>query len=90
MEKFIIVLLLLNLGNLLAQKPYTYKATYRLEYQVDSTDIISIKSETGVLYLGNGHSRYSSLGKAVKDSLENMANPVMMRMDEYNRMTDFK
>lgn len=83
-------MLFLSLGNLQAQKSYTYKATYRLEYQEDSTDTNSIKSETGVLYLGKGHSRYSSLGKAVKDSLENMTNPVMMRMDEYNQMTSFK
>lgn len=90
MRKFIIALLLLSLGGLQAQKSYSYKATYHLNYQVDSTDINSIKSETGVLYLGKGYSRYSSLGQAVKDSLENMENPVMMRMDEYNRMTDFK
>ena len=80
----------MSLGNLQAQKSYSYKATYRLEYQEDSIDTNSMKSETGVLYLGKGHSRYSSLGKAVKDSLENMTNPVTMRMDEYNRMTNFK
>ena len=90
MKKLIIALLVLNLGNLQAQNPYIYKATYRLEYQEDSTDTNSIKSEIGVLYLGKGHSRYSSLGKAVKDSLEHMANPVFMRMDEYQQMTDFK
>ena len=90
MRKLILVLLLFSLGNLQAQNSYSYKASYRLEHQVDSTDRNSIKSETGVLYLGEGHSRYSSLGQAVKDSLENMIDPVMMRMDEYNQMTDFK
>ena len=90
MKKLIIAMLFLCLGNLQAQKSYSYKATYRLEYQEDSTDTNSIKSETGVLYLDKNHSRYSSLGKAVKDSLENMTNPETLRMDEYNQMTDFK
>ena len=83
-------MLLLGLGNLQAQDQYSYKAAYQLEFQEDSTDENSIKSETGVLYLSEEQSRYSSLGKAVKDSLENMTNPVSMRMDEYNHMTDFK
>ncbi len=73
-----------------SQEKFDYKATYQLEYQEDSTDQSSIKSEAGVLYLGDGQSRYSSLGKAIKDSLENMTNPKNMRMDEYNQMTDFK
>ena len=90
MRKLLIALLFLSLGNLQAQNSYSYKATYQLEYQEDSTDQNSIKSEAGVLYLGKGHSRYSSLGKAVKDSLENMPNPEFLRMDEYQKMTDFK
>jgi len=90
MRSLIIVVLLLGLGNLQAQDQYSYKATYQLEFQEDSTDENSIKSETGVLYLSEDQSRYSSLGKAIKDSLENMTNPVVMRMDEYNQMTDFK
>ena len=90
MRNLMIALLFLGFGNLQAQNPYSYKATYQLEYQEDSTDQNSIKSETGVLYLGKGHSRYSSLGKAVKDSLENMTNPVIVTMGEYQQMTDFK
>ncbi|WP_339653014.1 GLPGLI family protein [uncultured Salegentibacter sp.] len=90
MRSLIMLVLLLSLGNLQAQDQYSYKATYQLEFQEDSTDENSIKSETGVLYLSEEQSRYSSLGKAVKDSLENMRNPVVMRMDEYNQMTDFK
>ena len=90
MRSLIIVALLLSLGNLQAQDQYSYKATYQLEFQEDSTDENSIKSETGVLYLSEEQSRYSSQGKAIKDSLENMTNPVTMRMDEYNQMTDFK
>ncbi|MFC6858124.1 GLPGLI family protein [Zunongwangia atlantica] len=73
-----------------AQTTFNYKATYELEYQEDSTDENSIKSEVGVLYLGDGQSRYSSLGQAIKDSLENMPNPETVRMDKYNQMTDFK
>ena len=83
-------MLFLSLGNLQAQDQYSYKATYQLEFQEDSTDENSLKSEAGVLYLSEEQSRYSSLGKAIKDSLENMTNPVVMRMDEYNQMTDFK
>lgn len=83
-------MLFLSLGNLQAQDQYSYKATYQLEFQEDSTDENSLKYETGVLYLSEEQSRYSSLGKAIKDSLENMTNPVVMRMDEYNQMTDFK
>ncbi|MGI0106512.1 GLPGLI family protein [Salinimicrobium sp. WS361] len=90
MRSPIIVVLFFSLGNLQAQNPYSFKATYQLEFQVDSTNENSINSEIGVLYLGKGHSRYSSLGKAVKDSLENITNPVFMRMDEYQQMTDFK
>ena len=90
MRSLIIAVLLLSLGNLQAQDQYSYKATYQLEFQEDSTDENSIKSETGVLYLSEEQSRYSSQGKAIKDSLENMTNPVVMRMDEYNQMTDFK
>ncbi|WP_289023644.1 GLPGLI family protein [uncultured Salegentibacter sp.] len=90
MRGLIIVVLLLSLGNLQAQDQYSYKATYQLEFQEDSTDENSLKSEAGVLYLSEEQSRYSSLGKAIKDSLENMTNPVVMRMDEYNQMTDFK
>lgn len=90
MRKFVIAFLFLCLGNLQAQNSYSYKATYLLEYQEDSTDQKSKKSENGVLYLGKGHSRYSSSGKAVKDSLENMPNPVIITMGEYQQMTDFK
>lgn len=90
MRKLLIALFFLSLGNLQAQQSYSYKATYLLEYQENSTDTNSIKSEIGVLYLGKGHSRYSSLGKAVKDSLENMTNPVFMSLGEYQQMTDFK
>ncbi|MUP44698.1 GLPGLI family protein [Gramella sp. BOM4] len=80
----------MSLGHLQAQETYSYKATYRLEYQENSTDSTSIKSEIGVLYLGKDHSRYSSMGKAIKDSLDNMENPETMRMDDYNQLTDFK
>ena len=48
---------------------YSYKATYNLEYQEDSTDENSILSESFVLYLSDGHSRYSSLGTAMEDSI---------------------
>lgn len=90
MRKLLIALLLLSVARVSAQKTYSYKATYQLEYQENAADTNAIKSEVGVLYLGNKHSRYSSLGKAIKDSLEHMTPPVTMRMDEYNKMTSFK
>lgn len=65
---------------------YSYKATYNLEYQEDSTDQNSIKSETVVLYLGEGVSRYSSLGKAVKDSLTETLDPSNKSMAEFYRI----
>ncbi|MDN3595417.1 GLPGLI family protein [Zunongwangia endophytica] len=89
MRSLFILVFILCLENVVAQNSYSYKATYQLEYQEDSTDENSIKTEKGVLYLGKDHSRYSSLGKAVKDSLENMPNPKGMTMGEYNQMTDF-
>ena len=73
-----------------SQAKFNYKATYQLDYQEDSTDENSLKPETVVLYLGDGRSRYSSLGQAMKDSLENKPNPEVVRMDQYNQMTDFK
>ena len=48
---------------------FKYKATYELTYQPDSTDVESSRSEAMVLYLGDKVSRFSSLGKAVGDSL---------------------
>ena len=65
---------------------YSYKATYNLEYQEDSTDQNSIKSETVVLYLGEGVSRYSNLGKAVKDSLTETLDPSNKSMAEFYRI----
>ncbi len=49
-----------------------------MTYQPDSTDIQSVKSETMVLYVGDNVSRFSSVNKAVGDSLKNnwKANPV--------------
>ncbi len=59
-----------------AQETFTdkfkYKATYDITYQPDSTDVKSVRSEEMVLYLSDKISRFSSLGKALKDSL--MAN----------------
>lgn len=68
------------------KEKFGYKGTYRLEYQEDSTDQNSMKSETVVLYLGEGHSRYSTLGKAVKDSLEATLDPSNKSMVEFYRI----
>ncbi|UAB85780.1 GLPGLI family protein [Zunongwangia sp. SCSIO 43204] len=65
---------------------YNYKATYQLDYQEDSTDQNSMKSETVVLYLGEGVSRYSSLGKAVEDSLTATLDPSNKSMAEFYRI----
>ena len=69
MRSLFILVFILCLENVVSQNSYSYKATYQLEYQEDSTDENSILSETVVLYLGKGYSLYSSLGKAVEDSI---------------------
>lgn len=51
---------------------FTYKATYQLTFQPDSTDTESKKIEKMFLYLGDNISKFSSAGKTIKDSL--MAN----------------
>ena len=79
---FIIYLFGVNIN----AQDYSYKATYQLEYQEDSTDLNSIKSETVVLYLGEGVSRYSSLGKAVEDSLTATLDPSNKSMAEFYRI----
>ena len=48
---------------------FTYKATYKLTFQQDSTDLESVKSENMVLFLGNVTSNFSSIGKHEKDSI---------------------
>ena len=68
------------------KEKFNYKAIYKLEYQEDSTDENSIKSETMVLYLGEGHSRFSSLGKAVEDSLKTTLDPSNKSMAELQRV----
>lgn len=95
MKKLLVILLLSCVGILQAQSPYSYKATYQLKFQEDSTDENSIRYEKGVLYLGKGHSRYSSLGKAVKDSLEayveasNISGPEAFEISQQAPDTDF-
>lgn len=49
---------------------FKYKAVYQLAYQPDSTDVSSVTSEEMWLYLGDDISKFSSKGKALKDSLD--------------------
>lgn len=49
---------------------FTYKMSYELTYQPDSTDAASKKKEEMFLYIGDGISRFSSAGTAIGDSLE--------------------
>ena len=49
---------------------FKYKAIYQLTYHPDSTDASSVTSEEMWLYLGDEVSKFSSKGKAVKDSLD--------------------
>lgn len=49
---------------------FKYKAIYQLTYQPDSTDVSSVTSEEMWLFLGDKISKFSSKGKALKDSLD--------------------
>lgn len=48
---------------------FNYKATYKLTWQIDSTDTKSVQSEKMVLFIGDGISRFSSLNLLKVDSL---------------------
>lgn len=71
---------------------FKYKAMYQLTYQPDSTDASSVASEEMWLYLGDKLSRFSSRGKALKDSLSgtgSMANMANLRTMAENTKTEF-
>ncbi len=71
---FLLIPLFLVSQQGLGQKNFTdefkFKAVYKLTYQPDSTDIEFVLSEPMVLYIGDKISQFSSLGKAVGDSLK--------------------
>jgi GLPGLI family protein len=72
MKSFLIIFLLLFKINVVSQTyedSFKYKATYLMEYKIDSTDLDFIQSENTVLYIGENFSQFSSLGMAVGDSL---------------------
>ncbi|GHA48564.1 hypothetical protein GCM10007103_31850 [Salinimicrobium marinum] len=74
MKNFSLLLLLICLCSQgIAQSDYSdefrYKVVYQLTYQPDSTDASSVTSEEMWLYMGEEISKFSSKGKALKDSL---------------------
>lgn len=72
MKCFWIILLLffqINVASQTFEDSFKYRATYLLEYKIDSTDLNNIQSENTVLYIGDQFSQFSSLGMAVGDSL---------------------
>ncbi len=69
-----------------SQPQFNYKATYKLTYQIDSTNQNSTVSENMVLYLDENHSRFSSHGKAVEDSLMENRDKSNKSMAEFYRI----
>ena len=68
----IIILLSFSVSSQVIQDDAKFKATYKLTFQPDSTDVASQKEETMYLYIGDELSRFASSGTIIKDSL--MAN----------------
>ncbi len=66
--------------------PYTYKATYELRFQPDSTALESVTSEAVLLYLNPNQSRYLSLGQQLKDSLFSTLDQKNRNLAEFNRI----
>lgn len=88
MKNLFLLFLLAHLSlQAFAQDPITdefgYKASYQLTYQPDSTDVSSATSEEMWLYLGDEISRFSSKGKALKDSLDQNRNISGAGMADY-------
>jgi len=68
----ILTALLFSGFSLSAQAP-TFKVTYTLQYQYDSTDVDKVKSEEMVLYTSATHSKYGSANfLLLEDSLTDM------------------
>ena len=65
---------------------FKYKAIYQLTYQPDSTNTESSLNEPMVLYIGDEVSRFSSLGKAVGDSIRANANLGNRDMAAFQRL----
>lgn len=63
------------------QQQLKFRIIYELNYQVDSTDVNSRRSEEMHLYVGNGISRFSSYGKLVKDSLKLKTSKSIRQLD---------
>ena len=67
---------------------YTYKATYKLRFQPDSTALESVTSEPVLLYLNPNESRYLSLGQQLKDSLYSTLDRKNRSMAEFSRVRE--
>ncbi|RXG11517.1 GLPGLI family protein [Leeuwenhoekiella aestuarii] len=87
---FFTILLLIAWSSIYAQDlqqvAYTYKATYELQFKIDSTDSESIKSEPVLLYLSTNQSRYLSLSQQLKDSLFSTLDRKNRSMAEFSRV----
>jgi len=65
---------------------FSYKATYEITYQIDSSNVDSKKSETTLLYVGDEISRFSSLGTTIADSLSMTVDKSNKSMAEFSRI----
>lgn len=71
MKNFLFLPFLLFLLQQSQEQPsLRYRVTYELQYQVDSTNVNSKRTEEMHLYVGQGVSRFSSYGRLVKDTLK--------------------
>lgn len=70
MKNFLFLPFLLFLLQQSQEQPHLkYRVTYKLQYQIDSTDVNSKRTEEMQLYVGKGVSRFSSYGRFVKDTM---------------------
>lgn len=65
---------------------FQYRVIYDLHYQTDSTDVDSRKTEEMILYLGDNFSRFTSLSKTIKDSLQKSLNSPTFNPADFQRI----
>ncbi len=85
-------ILILVHANLLPQNQeevkgqFQYRVIYDLHYQTDSTDVDSRKTEEMILYLGDNFSKFTSLSKTIKDSLQKSLNSPTFNPADFQRI----
>ncbi|MFD0932397.1 GLPGLI family protein [Psychroflexus salinarum] len=65
---------------------FKYKVTYELTWQIDSTDVESVQSESMLLFTGGASSRFSSEGKHIGDSIQSVYSQRERTPQSYSEM----